>query len=198
LRTYPSSDGEPDPERTTAKLEHGQSRLSALAAALDPNQRLAAVAAIALAASIFLPWWRDPILGITYIGFRRITFLEVAIFLTAAAVLVLLFRRAEGRFFHLPLSDATLIAAAGVWSLLLLVIRVLDPPTRTGTRLSDRVQITRDYDMRWGILFAFASAGLLAFAGIRERRRRHRGQPESIAADEDATPVAYPQTPPLG
>jgi hypothetical protein len=171
--------------------------LSALAAALDPNQRLAAMAAIALAASIFLPWWRDPILDITYIGFRRLTFLELAVFLVAAGVLVLLVRRAEGRFFHLPLSDATLIAAAGFWSLFLLTFRVLDPPTRSGTRLPDGVKVTRDYGLRWGVLFAFAAAALLALAGVRERRRRHHGQPEAVAADEDATPVTYP-SPPLG
>jgi hypothetical protein len=193
LKTYPSSEEEPEPERPTEELPKRKG-LSALAAALDPNQRLAAAAAIGLGGSIFLPWWRDPLLGITYIGFRRLTFLEVAILLTAAAVLVLLVRRAEGRHFHLPLSDATLIAAAGIWSLFLLVIRVLDPPTRTATRLSDGVRVTRDYGMRWGIVFAFASAALLAYAGVQERRRRHGGQREAIAADQDAT-QAGPETP---
>jgi hypothetical protein len=195
LKTYQSSDEAPQPERTTEQLEQRKG-LSAIAAALDPDQRLAAITAIALAASVFLPWWRDPLLDITYIGFRRITFLEVAILLTAAAVLVLLVRRAEGRFFHLPFSDATLIAAAGCWSLLLLLVRVLDPPTRTATRISDGVQVTRDYGMRWGILFAFAAAGLLAFAGVQERHRRHAGQPEAIAADEDATAVQQ-EVPPV-
>jgi hypothetical protein len=94
--------------------------------------------------------------------------------------------------FHLPLSDATLVATAGFWSLVLLVFRVLDPPSRTGTRVADRVEVTRDYTTRWGILVAFAAAALLAFAGVRERRRRHHGQPEAVAADEDATP-AYPE-----
>jgi len=166
-------------------------RLRALAESLDPNQRLAAVAALALGASVFLPWWRDPIFGITYIGFRRLTFLELAVLLVAAVVLVLLVRRAEGRVFHLPLSDATLISAAGFWSLLLLATRILDPPARTVA--GD----TRDYGMRWGIGFAFAAAALLALAGVRERRRRHRGQPEAIAADEDATPFSFPRAPEL-
>jgi hypothetical protein len=187
---------EQSPERTTEELGRRKGGLNALAAALDPDQRLAAGAAFALGASVFLPWWRDPLLDITYIGFRRLTFLEVAIVLTAGAVLVLLVRRAEGRVFHLPLSDATLIAAAGFWSLILLVIRVLDPPTRTATRISDHVQVTRDYSMRWGIFIAFASAALLAFAGVQERHRRHGGQREAIAADEDAT--AAIETPPLG
>jgi hypothetical protein len=195
LKTYQSSDEEPRPERTTEELGRRKG-LSAIAAALDPDQRLAAAAAIALGVSVFLPWWKDPLLDITYIGFRRITFLEVAILLTAAAVLVLLLRRAEGRSFHLPFSDATLIATAGFWSLLLLVIRVLSPPTRTATRISDHVQVTKDYGMRWGIGFAFAAAALLAFAGMQERHRRHGGQREAIAADEDATAVHH-EIPPI-
>jgi hypothetical protein len=183
LKTYRSS------ERTTEVQQPplppaGKGRLRELGNALDPNQRLAAIAATALGASIFLPWWRDPIFDITYAGFRRLTFLEVAVFLVAASVLVLLVRRAEGRNFHLPLADATLIAVAGLWSIFLLVFRLLDPPTRTVA------QDTRDYGMRWGILFALASAVLLTVAGVRERRERHRGQPEAVAAEEDATTVA--------
>src|SRR5436189_581189 len=87
----------------TFRLNSGRIR-SALRA-LDPNQRLAALSALALAASLFLPWWRDPLLGFSYVGVRRLTFLEVAIFLTAGSVLVLLLGRAERRAFHLPLAD---------------------------------------------------------------------------------------------
>jgi hypothetical protein len=158
-------------------------RLQTAQSALDSHQRLAGGAALALAASIFLPWWRDPVFGISYIGLRRITFVELALLLIAAAVLVLLLGRAERKAFHLPLSDGTLIAAAGVWSAFLVVFRILDPPTRSigGT--------TRDYGLRWGALVALASAIALALAGIRERRKRHPGEPESVAADADATPT---------
>lgn len=158
-------------------------RLRAAQQALDSQQRLAGAAAVALAASIFLPWWRDPYLNISLIGFRRLSFLELAILLVAGAVLVLLLGRAERKAFHLPLSDGTLIAVAGIWSAFLVVFRILDPPTRTigGT--------TRDYGLRWGALLALASAVVLALAGIRERRKRHPGEPESVAADADATPT---------
>ncbi len=158
-------------------------RLRAAHRALDGSQRLAGAAALALAASIFLPWWRDPVFGISYIGFRRITFVELAILLVSAAVLALLLGRAERRAFHLPLADGTLIAAAGAWSAFLVVFRILDPPTRTLGRM------THDYGLRWGALIALASALVLALAGVRERRKRHPGEPESVAADADATPT---------
>jgi hypothetical protein len=43
-----------------------------------------------------------------------------------------------------------------------------------------------DYDVRWGFLVALACAVLLTVAGVRGRRRYHRGQGEAIAADVDA------------
>jgi hypothetical protein len=148
---------------------------------LAPERRLAGGAAIALGASIFLSWWRDPLFGFSYAGIRRVTFIEVAIFLVAAAVLVLLLRRAEGRHFHLPLADGTLVAGAGAWSSFLVVFRMLDPPTRTVGRT------TSEYGLRWGIFVALAAAVTLAVAGVRMRRLRHRGEREAVAADEDAT-----------
>jgi hypothetical protein len=69
---------------------------------LDREQRLAALAAVVLGVSLFLPWWRDPVFDVSYVGVRRLSFLELAIVLVVLGVLVLLLRRAEGRFFHLP------------------------------------------------------------------------------------------------
>jgi hypothetical protein len=121
------------------------------------------------------------VFGISYVAVRRLTFLELAILLVAASVLVLLLGRAERRAFHLPLSDATLIAAAGAWATFLVVFRMLDPPSRSIG------QTTRDYGLRWGAVVGLASAVTLALAGVRERRKRHPGEPESVAADADAT-----------
>jgi hypothetical protein len=151
--------------------------------ALDAEQRLAAIAAAALAGSLFLPWWRDPVFDISYVAVRRLSFLEVALVMVAIAVLFLLIRRAEGRFFHLPLSDGTLIATAGAWSVLLVIFRMIDGPTRTVGG------VTHDYDLRWGALIALGAAVVLTVAGVRERRKRHPGEPEAVAADADATPT---------
>jgi hypothetical protein len=130
-----------------------------------------------------VPWWRDPLTGLSYWAVNRFTFIELAIVMTAAAVLVLLYGRADGRGFHLPLSDGTLAAAAGGWCCLLVLARIVDPPTRV---LPDR---TLDYDLRWGFLLALTGGVLLAVAGVRGRRRYHHGQSEAVAADVDAQPT---------
>jgi hypothetical protein len=145
---------------------------------LHPDQRLAALGALGLVASMFLPWWRDPFPPeLSYWAVNRFTFIELAIVLVAASVLGMLYGRAHGRGFHLPLADGTLAAGAGLWSCVLVLARIADPPTRGGV----------DYGLRWGYLVALLSGAVLAFAGVRGRRRYHRGQHEAAAADQDAT-----------
>jgi hypothetical protein len=199
LRTFPSNDTPSDERQTERLLPRGagdssRGRLTGALRALDSEQRLAALAALGLVGSLFLPWWRDPLIGVTSVAVRRLTFVEVSIFIVAAAVLVLLLGRAERRPFHLPLSDGTLIAAAGAWAFVLVAFRMLDPPTRSAERASDAAKVTREYGLRWGALVALAAAATLTAAGVRERRRRHRGERESVAADADATAtLEYPR-----
>ena len=145
---------------------------------LQPNQRLAALGALGLIFSMFLPWWRDPFPpALSHWAVNRFTFVELALVLVAGSVLAGLYGRAEGRGFHLPLSDGTLVAGAGIWSCVLVVARILDPPSRGGV----------DYGLRWGFLVTLLSGIVLAYAGVRERRRHHHGQDEAAAADQDAT-----------
>ena len=114
------------------------------------------------------------------------SFVELAMVGVCASVILLLYRRAEGRVFHLPLSDSTLAAVAGIWCGSLLVYRMFDAPS--ATVLGRRAE----YDPHWGIAIAFGLAALLLASGVRGRRR-HAGESEAEAADEDATP-----TEPLG
>ena len=155
-----------------------RARVGRAARALNPNQRLAAVGALGLVGSMFLPWWKDPFPPeFSYWAVNRFTFIELALVLLSGSVLALLYGRALGHGFHLPLSDGTLTFAAGIWSCVLVVVRIADPPTRGGV----------DYDRRWGWVVALISGILLAYAGVRSRRRYHRGQHEAEAADQDAT-----------
>jgi len=154
-----------------------------LVSMLDPEQRLAGIAALTIAGSLLTPWWRDPVFRLSAWGVNRFSWIELSLLLVASSVLLLLLRRAQGRVFHLPLSDGTLAAGAGLWTCLLVLVRAFDPPTRTvGGH-------TLDYDLRWGLALCFAAGVLLAFAGIRGRRRHHPGEPEAVAADADAQPT---------
>ena len=103
----------------------------------NAEQRVAAIGALLLIVSTFGPF----------------SWVEVAIVLVGVAVLLLLRRRAQGRPFHLPFGDGLVIAAAGAWSALLILIRLFDRPLGQG-------------------MLALACAALLFAAGLRERARR--------------------------
>ena len=105
--------------------------------AWNAEQRVAAVAASLLIVSTLGPF----------------SWVELAIVLVGVGVLLLLRRRAEGRPFHLPFGDGLVIAAAGAWSALLILIRLFDRPLGQG-------------------MLALACAALLFAAGVRERAKR--------------------------
>jgi len=113
------------------------SDLAAMWRAWNAEQRVAAIGALLLIVSTFGPF----------------SWVEVAIMLVGVAVLLLLRRRAQGRPFHLPFGDGIVIAAAGAWSALLILIRLFDRPLGQG-------------------MLALACAALLLAAGLRERARR--------------------------
>ncbi len=115
--------------------------------AWNAEQRVAAVGAALLVVSTLGPF----------------SWVEVAILLVGVAVLLLLRRRAQGRPFHLPFGDGIVIAAAGAWSAVLILIRLFDRPLGQG-------------------MLALACAALLFAAGIRERARRPM---DDLPSDQD-------------
>jgi hypothetical protein len=116
------------------------------------EQRMAAVGAVLLAISTFGPF----------------SFVEVAEIAVAVGVLALLRARALGKEFHLPFGDGTVIAAAGIWAALLIVVRLFDRPLGQN-------------------LLALVCAAILVFAGALERAKR--------PADDLPPPQAAPPTP---
>lgn len=144
---------------------------------LSPEQRVAGVAATLLIVSTFGPF----------------SFVELAIALVGVAVLFLIRARAQGRHFHLPFGDGSVIAAAGLWCAFLIVVRVLDRPLGQN-------------------LLALGCALLLFLAGARERskrppddmpsereqgRTREQAHRERYDADWPTRPLGDPATRPL-
>jgi hypothetical protein len=104
---------------------------------LNVEQRVAGAAALLLIVSTFGPF----------------SFVEAGEILIAIGVLALLLSRAEGKRFHLPFGDGTVIAAAGIWAGALIVARLFDRPLGLN-------------------LLAMACAALLFLSGARERAKR--------------------------
>jgi hypothetical protein len=117
---------------------------------LNLEQRVAAAAALLLIVSTFGPF----------------SFVEGGELLLGFGVLGLLLARAEGKRFHLPFGDGTVIAAAGLWAGALIVARLLDRPLGQN-------------------LLAMACAAVLFLAGARERAKH---PPDDVPEDAPGDP----------
>jgi hypothetical protein len=164
-------------------------RLPKAYSALDRDQRFAAGAAIALLLAMFLPWYEKSVVipgsrsftNDSISAFGAVSFVEAAIFLVSAGVIVLLLARADGRPFHLPGGDGTVIFAAGIWATLLIFYRVFDRPNISGDGGTVGIQ--------WGFFVAFVAAGALAVAG---QRIRSAGRPEPPTRHRERPPAPAP------
>jgi hypothetical protein len=174
-------------------------RIAAAPRALSSDQQLAGLAALALLLSMFLPWYEksvvDPrggrFVSDTVSAFGTVSFVEAAVFLVAAGVLVLLFTRAERSEFELPGGDGTVILAGGLWATLLIFWRVFDRPDVAGEASTVGIQ--------WGFFVAFVAAGALASAGwrMRQHERAARRPPRRERPPRDPDPQPGPDpTPP--
>jgi hypothetical protein len=180
---------------------------------MTPEQRLAALASLGLFVSMFLPWYQQnavvnapnaaPLQSRNLNAFQVFSFVEAAVMLVAVAIIYLLFARAEGREFHLPGGDGTVVFAAGIWVASLLILRLFDKPG------INRHGVAANVGVQWGIFFALAAAGVVAYVGSRMRAaargeapltRRHRRRPQPGGDDEftPSEPAAEEETTTLG
>jgi hypothetical protein len=143
------------------------SRLTRAWRLMEPDQRLACVASVALLLTMFLPWYglqslnrkTGAISSHSINAFGDVSFVEAAVFLVAAGVVLMTLARAEGREFHLPGGDGTIVMIAGGWAALLIFYRVFSRPAGNGYPVG----------IEWGFFLAFVAAGALTYAGWRMR-----------------------------
>jgi hypothetical protein len=166
--------------------------------ALAPEQQLAALAALGLFVSMFLPWYDKTDTVVVHgaakatqtslSAFQAFSFVEAAVLLVSAGVLVMLFERAEGRVFQLPGGDGVIVLAAGAWTALLIFYRLLDKPGLEGTE-----RITATVGVEWGIFIALLLALAVAYAGGRMRALERPGPPLRRARGARPRPPMDPQ-----
>lgn len=173
---------------------------------LHAEQQLAALAAIGLVLSMFLPWYQQTGFVVrrggtdkvedSLIAFQSWGFVEASILLVTLGVLVLLFARAERRAFHLPFGDGPVIMAAGAWTMFLLFYRQIDKPDG-----DESGALKTTIGVSWGIFVAFLLGALLTYAGWRITQR-HRPEPvvdgddpRTRRVEGDPTSVAGPPDP---
>ncbi len=133
---------------------------------LSRYERLAATALAAGIIAFALPWYRARFSQrFSQTGVETFGFAEAALLLTVGAALLLIVQCGRGRRPPLPLHEGTLLAVAGVWSAVIVGFLMLNRP---------RLQLggfTTDYGLGFGIFVELGAAAVLAFAGLRLRRR---------------------------
>jgi hypothetical protein len=134
------------------------------------------VIGIAIAAgSLLLPWYGVAVAGgLVKTGIGTFGFATVAFLLTLGAALVLILRSARGHRLPRPLRVGTLLAAAGIWLALLVVLRMADRP-------DFEIIGIQAVGLRYGIFVALAGAIIVIVGGVRRRG-------EELAAERKRSP----------
>lgn len=180
--------GPPPAGRRAAQGAH---RLARAWRALTSEQRLATAAALALFATMLLPWYRAsfPNGDRAYSAVSAFSWVEAAVLVIVLGVLALMFARAERRPFHLPGGDGLVVTAAGAWSFFLIAWRLFDRP-----ELGRGVAV----GLKWGIYVALIASALLTYAGHRLRAAQRpepplfSGRPRRHDAGGDDREVRLP------
>ena len=161
-------------QRRPAQLGSVGARGVGLWRQLPHERRLAAIGALGLFITLFLPWYQAEVItggvgglrGLSYTltGWQAFTWVEAAVLLVAVGVLFLLVMRARGNAFHVPGGDGGVITAAGLWTCVLVLWRMFDKQGVTSHSQYDTAT-----GIEWGIFIALAVAAFLAWSGSRIR-----------------------------
>jgi hypothetical protein len=146
--------------------------------ALDRPRRLSAWSALALLATLFLPWYSEtvvatsargvhidrlqPLTPVSVSGWGAFSWIEAVALLVALGVLALLFRRAEDHAARWPGTDGWAITAGGGFTCAVVIWAMFD---KQGVSGAGRFVVSTGLD--WGIFVALLSAAALAWAGTR-------------------------------
>ena len=132
--------------------------------ALSPAERIVAAGAIAVCASLLLPWYGLAFSrGLSVTGLDRFGFAHAALLLAVGAAVFLVAREASGRTLPRPLHAAELVTVAGAWAALLCLFLIVDRPDT----LAGRAEV----QVRYGVYVAIAGCVTIVVGGLRMRDR---------------------------
>ena len=150
---------------------------------LGAHERLAAIGVGIVSVSLLLPWWGVSFAGLSRTPLSQPSFAEVAIIITLVATAYLIVRSERGPAFPRPLHAGTLIALGGIWTIALVVYRIVDRP--------DLGIFSNVYGpgLRYGIYIALGGAALIVLGGVRARRDELAAERVARKAGADAEPA---------
>jgi hypothetical protein len=123
-----------------------------------------------IAGSLLLPWYGIPVSGdLVQTGLGAFSWAEAALLLVGTATLFLAMQIGGGYVPPRPLTEWGLLLAAGFWAAGIVAYRMVDRPDLDLEVVAD---VSRDYDLRYGIFVALAGAFLVVAAGLGARRQR--------------------------
>ena len=132
---------------------------------LSPAERIAVGGAIAVPASLLLPWYGIAFSrGLSVTGLDSFNFAHAALLITVGAAAVLVAGEAAGRALPRPLRAAELVAVAGAWGAVLCLFLIADRPDELGGRVGVGV--------RYGVYVAIGGCLAIMIGGLRMRGER--------------------------
>jgi hypothetical protein len=141
---------------------------------LGGNERIAVIGAGVMVGSLLLPWYQSPVSNdLVFTGIGAFGWAEGALVLIAAATTFLALQGGGGYVPPRPLREWGLFVAAGSWSAVIVVYRMIDRPKFT---LGGNDQ---PYDLHYAIFVALAGAALIIAAGLRMRPRERAKRPQA-------------------
>jgi hypothetical protein len=142
---------------------------------LSPGEKIAGGSAIALFIFMFFNWFGAEVSGVS--GFSgsvsgeagnawdTLDFIPIVLLITVIAALVMVGLRLADSVYEPPVPMSTLVTALGVISVLLILFRIIDPPT-----FASFGGVSVDATLSVGIFLGLIAAGGIAYGGYSTMR----------------------------
>ncbi|HXS34003.1 MAG TPA: hypothetical protein VN758_09570 [Solirubrobacterales bacterium] len=166
---------------------------------LSPGEKIAGASAIALFIFMFLNWFGAEVSGVN--GFSgsvsgeagnawdTLDFIPIVLLITVIAALVMAGLRLADSTYEPPIPMSTIVTVLGVISVLLILFRIIDPPT-----FASFGGVSVDATLSVGIFLGLIAAGGIAYGGY--STMREEGITFGDAADRLSSGGSTPPPPP--